>query len=186
MSQREIFEDVYNIVLLRGIDSVLDTLNSMCESYLQTNPTKNNAETALFLKKKLSSIFENADNYRDSISVRGITEADRNFFESQKIKSDNLKQDLSIVEKEDTVFYNKIVVITGVFSRYEDRNKLALTLKKLGADLNTTISKKTDIVCLGGTGVGPSKMAKVLELQNSGFEIKLIEEYELYDILDKL
>lgn len=186
MSQKQIFEEVYSVVLLHDIDIVLSILSAMHESYVKTDPPKRDAETALFLKERLSSIFTQANGYKESISYRGISEADRNFFDSQKITSDNLKKDLSIVEKEDTIFYNKAVVITGVFSRFPNRNELAIALKKLGADLNTTISKKTNIVCLGGTGVGPAKMEKLVELQKSGVEISIIEEYELYNILDTI
>ena len=74
-------------------------------------------------------------------------------------------------------------MVTGVFFKYPIRNFLADELKKLGADVNTSISKNTNIVCLGGTGVGPAKMETVKKLQASGIDIKVISEEELYEIL---
>lgn len=187
MSQKDIFEKVYNIVLLRGSERAISTINSMYDCYVKSNETMpGDVENATYLKNELTQIFNETQIYRDEISYRGITEADSHFYDRQKISKDLLVQDLSIVEKEDTVFYDKRVVLTGIFSRYAVRDDLASSLKKLGADLNTTISKKTDIVCLGWSGVGPSKMAKIEELKASGIDIMIIEEQELYTILDKI
>ncbi|MBP1637265.1 MAG: hypothetical protein H6Q18_54 [Bacteroidetes bacterium] len=188
MSQKEIFERIYNIVLLRGIDRTLEAIDAMYESYckLDKGDSEQLTEDIVAIKNELKEIFFDSQYYKDSMHNRGLTEVDRNFFMKNKISKELLVKDLSIVEKEDTIFYDKRVVLTGVFSRYPVRNFLADKLKKLGADLNTSVSKKTEIVCLGGVGVGPSKMAKIVELQNSGVEIMLIEELDLYKILDKL
>ena len=75
-------------------------------------------------------------------------------------------------------FYNKKVVITGVFSI--GRNDLAELLKKEGADINTAISRKTDFVFVGDDP-GPSKMEKLYDLLSEGCDIKIITR----EMLDK-
>lgn len=55
-------------------------------------------------------------------------------------------------------------------------------LQSLGADINTSISKKTNIVVIGD-GAGPSKLRKIEELRESGCDIRIIYEPELIDIL---
>lgn len=87
-----------------------------------------------------------------------------------------------IVDKS-TVFYRSNCVITGGFAEFPTREPLAKLLRDLGADINTTISGKTTIVVMG-KGAGPKKMEKIAELRAKGQQIRIIEEDELYDILD--
>lgn len=89
------------------------------------------------------------------------------------------------VENKDTIFFKKKVVVTGKFQQFPDRDDLGLVLKKYGADVNTSISKKTNIV-LVGVGAGPSKMKKIEELRASGVDIRVIYESEVYDILNNI
>lgn len=58
-----------------------------------------------------------------------------------------------------------------------------MLLRSYGADINTSISSKTDIVIVG-QGAGPSKMRKIEELREKGADIRVIEEPELLQILD--
>lgn len=58
-----------------------------------------------------------------------------------------------------------------------------MLLRSYGADINTSISSKTDIVIVG-QGAGPSKMRKIEELREKGIDIRVIEEPELLQILD--
>lgn len=187
MGQKEVFENLYNLVLLKGIDRTTNAINAMYASYIQHDSGQNKQLTddIEYIKTELIQIFNDAKQYRDSMYSRGMSEVDRNFFERQKISKEHLIQDLSQVEKEDTIFYDKRVVITGVFSQYPVRDFLADILKKLGADINTSISKKTQIVCVG-EGAGPSKMDKIHKLQIEGVDIKIITEQELYSIIDKI
>lgn len=86
------------------------------------------------------------------------------------------------IENKSTLFYNSIVVITGNFERYPDRNELAGRIQKLGAKINGSISKRTQyVVC--GSEAGPKKMEKIKELQNQGVDIQLIYEEELIKTL---
>lgn len=109
----------------------------------------------------------------------------KKMFENLEISHETLKKDLDAVTNKDTIFYDKKVVVTGVFSRFPLREGLAQSLKSYGADINTSISKKTDIVVVG-SACGASKLSKVAELREAGYQIKIINEAELYSILDNL
>lgn len=88
------------------------------------------------------------------------------------------------VENKDTPFFQKKVVLTGVLNSFPVREELACMLKRYGADINGSISKKTNIVIVGN-GCGPSKMKKIEELQGQGVEIKVLYEPEFLDIIEK-
>ncbi len=100
--------------------------------------------------------------------------------ERKRIKGDVLVQDLSNAKADNNPFYDRKVVITGEFEL--ERNKIAEILKDLGADVNTSISKKTHYV-LVGTTPGPSKMAKISQLKDQGFDIRLLSENDFNRIV---
>ena len=93
------------------------------------------------------------------------------------------------IENKDTIFFQKKVVITGTFCNYLDRDELGSILKffgaDFGADMNTTISGKTDIVIVG-EGAGPSKLRKIQELKDKGKDIRMIYEKELCEIMNDI
>jgi len=97
-------------------------------------------------------------------------------FSERKIQSDVLVKDLN-VENKSNPFYDKIVVITGVFEQYA-RNDIAIKLKSLGADVNSTVSKKTHYILIG-KDAGPSKIQKIDDLNNKGANIALLYENDL-------
>lgn len=100
----------------------------------------------------------------------------------ESLHGDVLKKDLSKADPE-SPFYDRKVVITGDF--YIGRIELGDILKREhGADLDTSISKKTHYV-LVGEKPGPSKMKKVEKLAYDGFHIKKIYEDDLRKILKK-
>lgn len=101
---------------------------------------------------------------------------------STKLSSDVKKQDLSSVKNKNTIFYDKKVVISGVFSSFPNREDLAEKLKSLGADINCSISKRTEIL-VKGDHVGPKKLEKVEALQQQGYDIRIIEEDELLKLI---
>lgn len=105
----------------------------------------------------------------------------RTDFSDRKINKDLLVQDLN-VENKDNPFYNKAVVITGVFQLYS-RNDIAEKFKSLGANVNSTISKKTDFVMVG-SDAGPSKLMKIAEYNELGATIKLLNQDELENIFE--
>lgn len=102
----------------------------------------------------------------------------------EKMIKGETKQPLSPeeVENKDTPFFMKKVVLTGNLETFPTREAIAEVLKAYGADINTSISKKTDIVIVG-SGAGPSKMQKVADLQAQGYNIRVIEEPELLSIM---
>lgn len=88
----------------------------------------------------------------------------------------------SQIENKETPFYHAKTVITGVFPSYPNRDELGKRLQALGADINTSISKKTNVVVIGD-GAGPSKLRKIEDLRTAGFNIRVIYEPELISIL---
>lgn len=104
---------------------------------------------------------------------------------NRSLDSDTKIQDLSIVTNKGTLFYDKKVVISGIFSRYPLRNDLGLLLKSFGADVNTSISGKTNYF-IAGEDCGPKKMEKVFDLNDKGYNIEILDEKQLYKILDKI
>ena len=97
---------------------------------------------------------------------------------TKKIAS-NLKQMNTNVEDTSHIFYQKKVVITGSFDRFPIRNDMAKLLYDVGADINTSISTKTDYVIVG-ENAGPKKLEKIAKL---GIEIisekKFLELFNL-------
>lgn len=79
---------------------------------------------------------------------------------------------------ENHYFYSKKVVITGEFNAFpKQRNRLAQILFDCGADINTSISKNTDLV-LVGAGAGPKKMEKI-----NALNIAVMNEKELLELI---
>ena len=101
--------------------------------------------------------------------------------ERKKINSDVLVQDLSNAKPDNNPFYDRKVVISGDFAL--ERNKIVEILKHLGADVNTSISKKTHYV-LVGTAPGPSKMTKITQLKDQGYDIRILTEDDFNRIIN--
>ena len=122
------------------------------------------------------NIYENAhtEYYKEKLETENSKYID--FDLHKKIRSDLLIPDTSKANPKNP-FYNKKVVITGIFPY--DRNGIAELLRKNGADINTSITKKTNIVLLGDEP-GPKKVEKLQELLQEGCDIKIInsEEFE--------
>lgn len=106
-------------------------------------------------------------------------------YAATKLSSDVKKPiDASEVANQSTPFFQSRVVITGMLSSFPEREQLAMLLRKYGADINSSISAKTNIVIMG-VGAGPSKMNKIQILKDKGIDIKVIEEPELLEIFEK-
>lgn len=88
------------------------------------------------------------------------------------------------VENPNTPFFMQSIVLTGTLQSFPKREDIASLLRLYGADINSSISKKTDIVIMG-KGAGPSKMKKIEELKSEGVDIRVIEEPEFLEILEK-
>ena len=94
-------------------------------------------------------------------------------FERKKIDASLLKMDTSNAP-EGSPFLNKKVVFTGDLQNFE-RIDAASIVQKLGGDVNTSISSKTNIVIMG-KGAGPSKLEKIIDLLSDGIHIQLMNE----------
>ncbi len=113
------------------------------------------------------------------------TKDEQDPWDNLHINSVTLVKDLENCKNSNTIFFDKITVITGVFERFPKREDLASLLKSYGADINVSISRKTDIVLMG-SGAGPKKLEKIKVLNDSGEgHIHIIKEMELYKILDE-
>lgn len=73
-------------------------------------------------------------------------------------------------------FYQKKIVITGIFERYK-RNEIAEMLRNLGADIDTGVTKRTAYL-VAGHNMGPSKRKKAEDLG-----VKIIDENEFAEMI---
>lgn len=73
-------------------------------------------------------------------------------------------------------FYAKKVVFTGVLKSIA-RKDAAELIQKMGADIETSITKRTNFV-ITGSAPGPSKMKKIEQLIAQGCDIRLVYEDE--------
>lgn len=80
-----------------------------------------------------------------------------------------------------SLFFNKKVVFTGVLNGME-RENAAEIVKRMGGDIDTGISKKTDYVIIGN-GAGPSKLKKISDYNQLGSQIKMMYEKEFLEII---
>lgn len=101
--------------------------------------------------------------------------------EKKRIGGDVLIKDLSNASPQNNPFYNRKIVITGDFTL--ERKEMAQILKRYGADVNTSISKLTNYV-LVGSAPGPSKMAKIAQLKEQGYVIRILNEKDFNRIIN--
>ena len=101
----------------------------------------------------------------------------------QKLSGDLMQApDLDTVINKSNPFYGKKVVVSGTYLKWPDRKVLAELLKDLGADIDSSIGKKTNYLCKGN-GVGPSKLAKMQKKIDSGEDAHIIDEDEIIKLL---
>lgn len=97
----------------------------------------------------------------------------------KQLRGDILKKDLSGANP-DNPFYNRAIVITGLFT--QERSDFAKTLKSMGADINTTITKNTHFVLIGNEP-GPKKIEKLDKLIHDGYNIRKLYQTDIDAIL---
>lgn len=90
----------------------------------------------------------------------------------------DLKKPNLDIEDKSHLFYNKKVVITGVFENFGLRKTMAEMVKNVGGDNDTQITKKIDFVIVG-ENPGPVKMKKIKE-----YEIKTLNEIEFINLFN--
>lgn len=103
-----------------------------------------------------------------------------NGFEKKTLPNKYIYPELEGKDPND-IFYNKIVVFTGDLETY-DRATAAKKIFERGANVNTGISKSTNIVVVGNNP-GPKKMEKIHDLKKQGFDIKIMREQEFVNIV---
>lgn len=91
------------------------------------------------------------------------------------VHSDLLKT-LEDVQNIDSSFAGKRIVFTGDLISMK-RNEAAIIVRQLGADINTSLSKKTDIVIVG-KNPGKLKIEMINKLIAGGCDIQLMNEEE--------
>jgi len=89
---------------------------------------------------------------------------------------------LDLIENKNNPFYGKKVVISGTYQKWTNRRDLAKILKSYGADIDTSITKKTNILC-AGNGVGPKKLEKMQTRIDKGEEAQILDEQQLINLL---
>ncbi len=166
-------------------ESIVNNIRKSCEdmiSYLERNKEIliDNNENALFQYAILDLTHLAGEISKDINGLKGFKYV---LYEQNRLKAETKKplSDEDILRK-DTIFYKKKVVFTGILEKFPDRDKIASVLRQYGADVNGSISKKTDIV-IKGAGAGPSKMKKIAELKEQGVDIKVWNEAEFLHVL---
>lgn len=100
-------------------------------------------------------------------------------YADRQISGDVLKKDLSNADPNNP-FYDRKIVITGEFS--QDRKFIAKQLKEMGADVDTTITKRTNYVLIG-IDAGPVKLEKLEKLIHDGYNIRKLYQHDIDAIL---
>lgn len=100
----------------------------------------------------------------------------------QKITGDLLKSNANCETIAENPFKGKKVVISGTYNIWPDRKDLAIIIKDLGADIDSSVTDRTNILC-AGLGVGPSKVQKMQKNIVSGRDAVILDEDALIEIL---
>lgn len=96
-------------------------------------------------------------------------------YRHETLHGDILKKDLTGANPSNP-FYDRKVVITGEFNM--ERRELAATLKGMGADIDTQITKRTNFVLIG-YAPGPAKMEKLEKLIHDGYHVRKLCQQDL-------
>jgi len=103
----------------------------------------------------------------------------KDFF-PQNLKGDILKPDFDNVENTENPFFRKKVVISGF--TFEEKTTIADQLKKLGADIDICVSKKTNFLIVGPTA-GPSKIERMRQNIDEGRTASIVTMAEFHRLL---
>jgi len=100
----------------------------------------------------------------------------------EKLLGEGVSPKYEEVEKKESIFSGKTVVVTGTLEKY-GRKEIKELLEKLGAKVASSVSKNTDFV-LAGEAAG-SKLDKAREIIESGVDtnLKIISEKEFEEII---
>lgn len=147
----------YKEDFLREQEATLSNTSSFkSEAFANVSFTKENIEKPNFDFSDVKFIQEveqpiSKDELLEVIDKREVKKIDRKFLFPKKE-----------VEDTSSEFYRKKVVITGDFKYFQTRNQIAEILYNLGADIDTSVTEKTDYL-IKGEKCGWSKEAKAID-----------------------
>lgn len=140
---------------------------------------KTRKDNKRILTKAKKATKGNIEEQEDSVYAKDFSKAEFLEMKSTKFPSKYLKP-IKDLPDNGNFFYGKKVVITGGLENFPFREALAKKLWELGADLDRSIGKYTEVAIVGSYNVGPKKMEQILS-QN----IKIIREPELLKLLNE-
>ena len=97
-------------------------------------------------------------------------------YDTSKTEVYKVIPDDEVVNKDTPFFGGVKTVVTGTFTNFPDRAVLKEKLKALGADVDTSVTKRTKIL-VAGSGCGPKKLEKA---QEYGATVMTEEEVLVY------
>lgn len=100
----------------------------------------------------------------------------------QRIKGNILKPDYEHAVDKTNFFFGKKVVISGTYENWPDRNDLAKIVKALGADIDTGVTSRTNVL-IAGEGAGPSKIEKMMSNIELGKNAVILTENDVCEIV---
>lgn len=118
----------------------------------------------------------------DESLIKDIKSKNRGFRKEEGLSGDDYKVDITEADP-NSPFLRRKVVITGTFSIISRKELGALLKKKLGADVDSSITKKTNFVFIG-QDPGWEKMPKLDKLIHDGYNIRKLYESDIQAILN--
>lgn len=177
--------DYYNLhfAVAKTIDTMMITNSSLADACALAGIPLENHHDALCDATACANLMlscmgmQYQEHHYEKMSVAG---------KRKRVLSSEAKTPMDASEVEDcnTPFFQQKIVLTGILDSYPMREDLANLLKRYGADINTSISAKTNMVIVGH-GAGPSKLKKIDELNAKGADIRVIDEHEFIQIIVK-
>jgi len=200
----------HELMVGHGVDFDKDVLDKICQHYgLKYVRTMCYYNTISLYNTTLENVanaygfqFENHHNaladarmcakiyleYLKGYDISTLKYPERNKFgferKTRKLKVEDLEW-IKIDESATEFFKDKKAVMSGEYSRFPVREDLQSVLENYGVTFVAAISKNVDIFIVGDD-YGPKKMEKVLELNESGSNIKILPEKQLYELLKSM
>lgn len=158
-----------------------EPLNTLCKKYgIKLNHHDAKSDSEACAKLYLCHINNTPPQQIVEEPKQAVLFDDSLFQNHEPLKGDLLKKDLTNADPNNP-FYDRKVVLTGLFS--QGRQELGKILKSMGADNDTSISKKTNFVLIGKEP-GEAKINKLNKLLHDGWSIKKLYQEDIDNILN--
>lgn len=112
----------------------------------------------------------------------GKGDAKSTFYGHDPISGNLLKHEPENVANKQNHFFNKKVVITGMYNKWPDRRDLAKIIKEMGADIDSGVTSKTQIL-IAGAGAGPVKIQQMMKNIENDCNRQILHEEDIVRIL---